>query len=61
MNFNRLLEERAQVIDELQRLRRVQLDGCPRAALREICRASACLDQAAKTRVDELLGRDDAG
>jgi hypothetical protein len=53
--FNRLLEDRARVVDELQTLVRLRASGAGRDALLAFCRASATLDARGKPHIEALL------
>ena len=56
VNFNRLLEERASIVDELQRLRRAAAaEGSSARSLRDFCRTSAYLCQETRDRLATLL------
>jgi len=55
VNFNRLLEDRARVVDELQRLRELLASGGEADGVLRFCRASACLDEPQKQRIEEIL------
>jgi hypothetical protein len=51
-NFNRLLEDRARVADELQTLARLHVVNPGREQLLALCRASRALDASAKSRIE---------
>ncbi|MCC7081532.1 MAG: hypothetical protein IT530_12735 [Burkholderiales bacterium] len=55
VHFNRLLEDRARVVDELQTLARLRASqpGCEQVLA--FCRASRVLDVSAKSRIATLL------
>jgi hypothetical protein len=57
VNFNRLLEERAGLIDELQRLRRLLAAGGEADAVLVFCRESAGVSEATKAQVERMLDR----
>ena len=56
VNFNRLLEERASIVDELQRLRRsaAAAEGLAQS-LRDLCRTSSHLCPETQDRLESLL------
>jgi hypothetical protein len=54
VNFNRLLEDRSKVVDELQRFTRLTAQGPSRAALLDFVRASEWLDQSTRERIMQL-------
>ncbi len=56
VNFNRLLEERAGVIDELQRLNRLLAADDAAEQIRDFCLSSVWLSEAAKAQAAHLLG-----
>ena len=53
VNFNRLLEDRSKVVDELQRLARLTAQSASDAALVEFAQASEWLDQPTLGRIVE--------
>jgi hypothetical protein len=55
VHFNRLLEDRARVVDELQTLVRLRASGAGRDALLAFCRASGTLDARGKPQIEALL------
>ena len=55
VNFNRLLEDRARVVDELQRLARLRASHAGADELLSFCRASADLDAKTKAAVQAML------
>lgn len=55
VNFNRLLEDRARIIDELQTLARLRASQPGRDQLAAFCRASGALDASGKSRIEALL------
>ena len=55
VNFNRLLEDRAQVVDELQRFMRLTRQAPSAATLVEFANASAWIDQATRERINALM------
>ena len=55
VNFNRLLEERASVIDELQRLRRLLAAGGEAERVRDFCQSSVYLSEATKAQAGRIL------
>jgi len=55
VNFNRLLEERANVIDQLQRLRRLLDSGAPVEGLRLLVQQASALSPSTKRQVEQLL------
>jgi hypothetical protein len=55
VHFNRLLEDRGRVVDELQRLARLQAQGLDSEALRDFCRDCAWLDADVRAQVEALL------
>jgi hypothetical protein len=61
VNFNRLLEDRSRVIDELQQLRRLRAAGDSPAAILEFCQASAYLSQDTKTLAEVVFGAQRSG
>jgi hypothetical protein len=61
VDFNRLLEDRARIADELQRLARLLEQGADEPALRAFCRSSAFLGEDATTQIDHATRRSDAG
>ena len=61
VNFNRLLEDRARAVDELQRLEKLCAQGPDEEALRSFCRRSACLDADTRAQVEALLAMDPEG
>ena len=56
VNFNRLLEDRSKVVDELQRLMRFTREAPSASALIEFARASAWVDQVTRERINEIGG-----
>jgi hypothetical protein len=52
VNFNRLLEDRARVVDELQALARLRIQDPGRDQLLAFCRASRTLDASVKSRIE---------
>jgi len=56
VNFNRLLEDRAGVIDELQRLRRLLATGVDADRVRDFCQGSVWLSEATKAQAVRMLG-----
>ena len=55
VNFNRLLEDRARVVDELQKLARLRASQAGRDELVAFCRASGVLDARGKSRIETIL------
>jgi hypothetical protein len=55
VNFNRLLEDRARIVDELQALARLRASGAGCDVLLAFCRASRALDARAKPQIEALL------
>ena len=56
VNFNRLLEDRASIVDELQRLRRAAgAEEVSAQSLKDFCRTSAYLCQETQDRLESLL------
>jgi hypothetical protein len=55
VNFNRLLEERAGITDELQRLRRLAAAGSDASGVLAFCSACALLSEPTKEEVQRLL------
>jgi hypothetical protein len=55
VNFNRLLEDRARVVDELQALARLRASGAGRDELLAFSRASSALDASGKSRIEAIL------
>jgi hypothetical protein len=56
VNFNRLLEDRSKVVDELQRFVRLTRQAPSASVLVEFAQASAWIDQATRARINELIG-----
>jgi hypothetical protein len=56
VNFNRLLEDRGRIVDELQTLARLRASHAGPAVMQAFCRASWGLDAEAKLRFESLLG-----
>jgi hypothetical protein len=54
VNFNRLLEDRARVVDELQTLARLRGLQPGREQLLAFCRASRTLDAGVKSRIEAV-------
>jgi hypothetical protein len=52
VNFNRLLEDRARAVDELQAAARLRVLSSGRDQLLAFCRASRTLDASAKSRIE---------
>ena len=52
VNFNRLLEDRSKVVDELQRLGRICVGTPSTGALLEFARVSEWLDQSTREQID---------
>jgi hypothetical protein len=52
VNFNRLLEDRARVVDELQTAARLRALNAGRDQLLAFCRASRSLDASVKSRIE---------
>jgi hypothetical protein len=55
VNFNRLLEDRARIVDELQRLGRLRAAHAGASELLAFCRASSGLNAASKSAIEALL------
>ncbi|MGH8636215.1 MAG: hypothetical protein ACREUX_07525 [Burkholderiales bacterium] len=55
VNFNRLLEDRARVTDELQTLARLRTSQAGRDQLVAFCRASSALDARGKAQIEAIL------
>jgi hypothetical protein len=55
VNFNRLLEERARVVDELQALGRLRAANAGAEALLAFCRHSAALDPETRSAIESML------
>lgn len=53
VNFNRLLEDRSKVVDELQRLARLTAQPASDAAFVDFAQASEWLDQSTRERIAE--------
>jgi hypothetical protein len=57
VDFNRLLEDRGRVADELQRLNRLLAGGASNEAMLDFCRDSTFLTGAVMQEIESLLGR----
>jgi hypothetical protein len=57
VDFNRLLEQRAGIIDEMQQLKRMLASEADEGRLLDFCRASLALSPNARVRVEALLQR----
>ena len=55
VNFNRLLEDRSKVVDELQRFTRLARQAPSAATLVEFAHASVWVDQVTRERIGQLL------
>jgi hypothetical protein len=56
VNFNRLLEDRAGVVDELQKLAKLRAAAYGATDLLGFARACAWLDSGMKARIEQVLG-----
>ena len=56
VNFNRLLEDRSKVVDELQRFMRLTRETPSAATLAEFAQASPWVDQVTRERIGEIGG-----
>jgi hypothetical protein len=56
VNFNRLLDDRAKVVDELQALARLRADGPDRERILAFCRTANGLDAQSELAVETILG-----
>jgi len=57
VDFNRLLEQRAVIIDEMQHLKRMLASEAEHTRLLDFCRVSVALSPDARVRVECLLQR----
>ena len=55
VNFNRLLEDRSKVVDELQGFVRLTRQAPSASVLVEFARASAWVDQSTRERINQLM------
>lgn len=55
VNFNRLLDERARVVDELQALARLRASQADAGQVLAFCRASTGLDAASRATIEAQL------
>ena len=60
VNFNRLLEDRSRVVDDLQRLARLRHAGASPAGYAEFAQQCAWLDPATREQIAAALNRNDA-